>query len=551
MKIIRNSAIFAAAVLAVACSKEEKTFVDSQGQGTPVHFNMTVGSMPVSRTVTGDGTAEGTRNVAWRNGDEVGIFVNGQQPAHVYVYEEAGDGIWKEASETDAIYALPGNTYDFHSWYPYNTDVVRLDGTELEASVFADQNRQYGDNSGYDLSDVLLASSTNVNGNDASAVELKFSHAFAMVEVLVSGSDVTVAPDAVTLRNIRRTASVKPLSKTVTLKEDAPAENVVMCRIEPVKETSGYLFRAIVPAQTINAGEMLLEIGLAGKTYVFKSPGVAYVASRYRRIEALIGEGKAGLTFPAGSIDAWEPSEELPPVSGDEKQEDLVRIKIADLTADSFRQTTAPGDYLHDQNYKDWINETLWTMSTHSSEEGKVTGEVVDIDGAKALKFYSEAGLSYSFYKSGIRYHHVEGFAPGYYRLKITAKKAGESSKLIVYIRTDKTTAHNRSEKPDWCDGLYFGFLESGDLYNGRTFVEFKTDDWEETVAYVDFNRALNSSYSTSVTAGVLFEDVSDDSEAYDYFDLAIMPNSGGKQEFYIRDVELIKVTEEEFNSQK
>lgn len=550
MKIIRNSAIFAAAVLAVACSKEEKTFVDSQGQGTPVHFNMTVGSMPVSRTVTGDGTAEGTRNVAWRNGDEVGIFVNGQQPAHVYVYEEAGDGIWKEASEADAIYALPGNTYDFHSWYPYNTDVVRLDGTELEASVFADQNRQYGDNSGYDLSDVLLASSTNVNGNDASAVELKFSHAFAMVEVLVSGSDVTVAPDAVTLRNIRRTASVKPLSKTVTLKEDAPAENVVMCRIEPVKETSGYLFRAIVPAQTINAGEMLLEIGLAGKTYVFKSPGVSYVASRYRRIEALIGEGKAGLTFPAGSIDAWEPSEELPPVSGDEKQEDLVRIKIADLTASDLKQIERAGDYLHDPNHANYIKESCWAMSVYPNEA--ISGEVVDEEGAKAIRFYSESGLSFSWFKSGLRYHSISDFEPGYYRFSMTVKKAGAASKLGIYMRAPLTTAHSKAEK--WGDGLFFA-ISDGTSFLPRKFLECGGADWETLTAYIDCSRALNSIYATSSTAETnadhRFEDVSDDSEAYGQFDLAIMPNGGGKQEFYIRDVELIKVTEEEFNSQK
>ena len=44
---------------------------------------------------------------------------------------------------------------------------------------------------------------------------------------------------------------------------------------------------------------------------------------------------------------------------------------------------------------------------------------------------------------------------------------------------------------------------------------------------------------------------ITGDAEAYDYFDLALLPNAGGKQDFHFRDVELLKITEDEYNAQK
>ena len=547
MKTFSKYAILASAsLLAIACTKNEKPSNGSEN-GMQVRFDMTVNGVPTSKTITEDGS-NGTRTVAWRNGDAAGILVNGTAPAHQYLYDQAGDGIWKEASAADAIFANPDENYDFNAWYPYNSDVAVLSGTFLNVSVLSNQNFLYEDgNSGYDLSDVLLAKKTNVNGKDASVVELQFSHAFAMVEVLVSGSDVTAAPKEVRLRNIKRSATVDLVSGSVAL-ADVAAESVKMCALAPAEDADSWLYRAIVPAQTVASGDMLLEVDLASeKTYVFKSPGVEFSAAKYRRIEATIGQGKASLTFPAGSIDSWEPSDVLPPVEGDEKQVDLVSIKIADLTADSFRQIGNAATYIHNSDRTEWLTETCWLMSTYVSGTTyeSITGELVTDGSEKYLRMYSESGLSFGWYKSGIRYHHVAAFNAGYYKLRVTARKAADASatKLAVFIRTDKTTAHPAG------DGLFFT-KPTEDASSGRSEI-IVTDEWATYELYFNFNKAAYSANSTVSNSATPVEVITGDAEAYDYFDLALLPNAGGKQDFHFRDVELLKITEDEYNAQK
>lgn len=547
MKNIERIAILSAALLAMACNKE--TVVETPQTDTPVHFNMTIGGLPASRTVTGNGT-EGIRNVAWRAGDAVGIFVNGEAPARQYVYETDGDGIWKEASKADAIYVRTTDTYSFYSYYPYSSEVVKAASFDaVEAEVLADQSAKSGETSGYDLSDVLLAARTGVTGDELGNVVMQYSHAFAMVEVFVTGSEVTAAPKEVRLKNVKRSATLDLAAKEAALKTDAAAQNVIMCPVESTEETEGWLYRAIVPAQSIAAGDRLLEIELEDKSWYFASPdgGVAYTAGKYRRIEATIGAGKTGLTFPSGSIDAWEPAEgTIPPVSGIEIPVDLVTVKIADLTAGTLVQSGNAATYLQDQTNKSFINETCWTMSTYATggNPESIAAEVVTEDGFNSVRLLSESGVAFGWYKSGLRYHHVGEFKPGYYRLEITLKKSADcaAKDLSVFIRTDKTAAHA------WSSGLFFSLKNKDGNPFPRVSTKPVTTEWAVNTIYFDFNQA----FSTANTPGASdsFENVSEDAEAYDYFDLAIMPNGGGKQDFYIRDVNLIKVSKDEYDAQ-
>lgn len=549
MKNIERIAIMSAALLAVACNKDEFAGTGNN-ESTQVHFNMTVGGLsPMSRTITDNG-ADGNLSVAWRAGDAVGIFVNDEDRVHQYVYEAEGDGVWKEASKEDAVYAVSSDTYSFYSYYPYSAEIVKAASSdEVEASVLADQSVRVGENTGYDLSDLLLAAKTGVTGVALGNVEMQYAHAFSMVEVFVSGSEVTGAPKSVVLKNVKRAAKVDLASRTASVKTDAAAGDVVMCPVESSTEEGGYLYRAIVPAQAVAAGERLMEVELDEKSYFFRSPegGVAYNAAKYRRIEATIGEGKSGLTFPSGSIDAWEPSDDvLPPVSGEEKPVDLVSISIADLTAETLVQSGNAATYLQDQANKAFINETCWTMSTYSTggNAESITGEVVDEDGAKAIRLYSESGVAFGWYKSGLRYHNVGEFKPGYYRLEITLKKSADcaAKDLSIFIRTDKTSAHA------WSSGIFFALKTTDGKSFPRTSTRPVTTDWMVNTIYFDFNQA----FSTANTPGAsdFSDNVSEDAEAYDYFDICIMPNGGGKQDFYIRDVRLIKVSQAEFDAQ-
>lgn len=564
MKIIRNSALFAAAVIAAACGKNEALTVPSN-EGTPVHFNMTVNGIG-TKTVTDANGAD--RVVSWREGDAAGIFVNDEAALHKYSFT-AAEG-W---TSTDAVFAEADRNYSFYAWYPYDSEIVRpASASSLEASVLANQNNQYEDNSGFDLSDVLVANKENVTGAALENVELQYSHAFAMVEVLVSGTEVTAAPKSVTLNNIVRTATIYLKTKAVVLKDGEAAGNVVMYKVEPVAaDAKGYLYRAIVPAQSITAGEVLLEVALADKTYRFKAPAaspVAYEANRYRRIEAIVGNAEGGLTvkFPAGSVDAWTPSEELPDGGGEEAVTDLVSIKIADLTVETynddgtvavpgtFKQVKDAPSYLVDPNHANFVNETSWAMSVHSSETGKITAEFMPED--NCIRMHSTTADAFNFngwYKSGLRFHRVEAFVPGYYRLKFVAKKGEDATfdQFQLYARTCVTTTHSDKAEPKWASTLFY--MKTGAASCGaRKFIKC-TDEWVETTVYFDFSKAFSDIYQTTADdKGKPYdEEMYNDAEAYGMFNLAFVPNGNGIADFYIKDVELVKVTEETFNTGK
>ena len=541
MKTTRQLAAFAAAAAIAAGCNTEKAMPETDMNGVPVRFDMTVGGMPVSKTMTDDGT-DGSRAVTWRDGDAVGIFAGDEAVVHQYVYDVQGDGVWKEASAEDAIYAAAGQVYDFSAYYPYCTDIVTADGFILTATVLADQNSRYAEtgNSGYDMSDVLYASVTGVDYDQAvSGVGLDYSHAFAMVEVLVSGSDVVNAPEAVRLRNVKPTATVDMMSGTVTLDEAAVSTDIRMCAIaapEGVAEGS-YLYRAIVPAQPVAAGNTLLEIDGIGDvgTYVFRTPasGVTYEQGRYRRIEATVGEGKASLTFPSGSIDSWEPSEELDPVPGEEKTVDLMDgYGIEDLTAETFMQVANAASSLYDPNGAYYVDKTCWAFSKYGSDNADISATLESGQDGQYISISGTFG-SFSYYRSALVYHCVspENFGTGYYRLVFKARKSAEDTQMQqpqVFIRTaDSDYAQN---------GL---FILGPEDEPKQGFAP--TDEWTEFKMYFNFNRARDSAYDS----GNLVENV--DFE-YGCFDVAFFP-VGAVNALDIKGASLVKITEDEFNA--
>ncbi len=291
----------AMAVLALAaCKKDEIPAPEIPENEVRVQFDMQIGAM--SKTVMTEGTDE-NRLVAWENGDAVGIYVNDAAEAKHYVF----DGLWKEASEEDAVYVKPNQTYKFCAWYPYGASTVTAEGLSLTATVLADQSVE----GGYAYSDVLVASTAEMEGVSASNVQLQFSHLFSTVEVLVAGELVEAAPLDVRLRNVKPTASINLATKAVTLDETANAVDVVMSKIGAKTGAAGWLYRAAVPAQVVASGETVLEITLdGGLSYIFApTGGVAYEQGKYRRMVADINRENATLTFPAGSIDPWAPAD--------------------------------------------------------------------------------------------------------------------------------------------------------------------------------------------------------------------------------------------------
>lgn len=368
MKNLKHLALcLAAAFVATACSNDYPEVKAPAKDGKPVKFEMNIGKA-TGRTITqGDGNTS-NRIVDWREGDAVGIFAYNQAEALFsnvkYVYE---NNEWKPAG-VEAIELAEGETYSFYAYYPYSDNVTSPTAAGL--SVLTDQSAAgEGENSSYDLSDILTSRLENEVNNGT--VALNYSHLFSMVEAVVSGDLVTQAPASVILKNVQTAASAN-LTTGEVIATSTPAD-VTMCPIAGDNENA-YLYRAIVPAQTIAANEILLEVHGVGenadKNYEFHyTADVTYEKGKYRRMSVLIGKNNTGITIPGGSIDEWQPSDEIK-VPGDEIIETATSI---DLSFNAATQVEVKKAYKDEKltdaaNY--WFTRTEATQISFNETEG-------------------------------------------------------------------------------------------------------------------------------------------------------------------------------------
>lgn len=308
MKTLKHLALcLAAAFIATGCSNDENEPVMAK-KGTPAQFIMTISGGSNTRTVT---TYNGNeRSIDWREGDEVGIFAQSTDDDQQYInckYTYNGNE-WTTTDISNAITLEEGKTYNFYAYYPYTAGIT---ANSAALNVSQDQSMLGESNSNYDLSDVLLS---KLEGSEytGAGINLTYNHAYAMVEVLVAGDKVGGKPSKVLLKNVNTDASIDLTTQAIT-----PADNkqdVVMFYVENGDANGTYLYRAIVPEQTIKQGSVLLEVyGVdGGKNYMFKAPSnkdVKYPQGEYFRMEVTIGKYNAGIKFPAGNINPWKPTD--------------------------------------------------------------------------------------------------------------------------------------------------------------------------------------------------------------------------------------------------
>lgn len=171
------------------------------------------------------------------------------------------------------------------------------------------------------MSDILI-SKVEASEYNGTSIELQYSHAYAMVEVLIAGDKVgDTAPEKVLLKNVITDASINLVTQEIT--PTTNKQDIVMAYVANEENNGTYLYRAIVPEQTIEKGSVLLEVyGVnSGKNYMFRAPqneAVKYPQGKYFRMEVTIGEYNAGIKFPAGSINPWTPTPGID-LEGEEK----------------------------------------------------------------------------------------------------------------------------------------------------------------------------------------------------------------------------------------
>lgn len=407
MKTLKHLALcLAAAFIATGCSNDENEPVNNAvKKGTPATFNMTISNGANTRTSTNSG-----RVITWRAGDEVGIFaIGGSGEPQInckYVYN-AETLMWEAKTLDNGIMLEEGANYTFYAYYPYTDNVKAAKAAIL--NVYSNQSiTQEGGNSNYDLSDVLLSQST-VDSYNNGEITLNYTHAYAMVEVLIAGNKIGEdGPSQVVLKNVVTDASIDLTTQEINTL-GAP-QDVIMARVEGDENNNTFLYRAIVPAQKMTKGSTLLEVyGVnGGKNYTFKAPenkDIAYDKGKFFRMEVMIGEVEAGIKFPGGNIDPWEST----PGVNLEGEEIKVQL-IKEFTGNDLTVAAKVSD----------LTEEGWYAFQNKADNGGVISvdnlSEATIDWNKSLKLVftstwnnetNKAITSNSYYVSAINYTHI------------------------------------------------------------------------------------------------------------------------------------------------
>lgn len=528
MKTLKHLALcLVAAFIATGCNQENNEPQKTPKKGTPAEFTMTINGGSNTRTITTNDSEK--RTISWRTGDEVGIFAvgtDGTQNNCKYTYDGTE---WKATNVSDAITLENGETYSFYAYYPYTEKIIVA--TNASLNVLPDQSVAQGDgNSNYDLSDILI-SKVEASEYNGTSIELQYSHAYAMVEVLIAGDKVgDTAPEKVLLKNVITDASINLVTQEImptTNKQD-----IVMAYVANEENNGTYLYRAIVPEQTIEKGSVLLEVyGVnSGKNYMFRAPqneAVKYPQGKYFRMEVTIGKYNAGIKFPAGSINPWTPSDGID-LEGEELIENLIKIPVANLTTETFQQITSTN---YNQEYNFWYglthkDDAAFNPSISFNQEGYISYKLLP-------------NVATSWYKSGVGYHHSEKFEPGYYKLSFKKRftelaPEKNSIELYVFLRITPTN----SDK-DW-----FVLTSKADKSSQRTQIKSTAveNEWPEepTTIFFDFTKASNSAYNANSPITI------EGDYPYNSFDLKFVYLNESAGTVLIKDVKLEKVDKSE-----
>lgn len=269
-------------------------------------------------------------NSTWEDGDEIGVFaVKAGEPLAAsgnYIHNakltySSATGTWTPAAplywptKAENITAL-----DFYAYYPY--DASATDPTEIAFSVKTDQSGMTDGKSNYSLSDLLTAKAAGVSKN--ATVTLTFSHALAMVQVAIPGGKGWGGGSeglAVTLRGVRPGATLNlgdidtdaPGSGISVPTNENAATGITMYRMAEPSEGK-YLYRALVPAQTVARGQGLFFFDNEGRQHFTDGALASALAMTAGQAEkftrSLPAPVIATAKIPAGTFSMGSPGDE-------------------------------------------------------------------------------------------------------------------------------------------------------------------------------------------------------------------------------------------------
>lgn len=520
----------AVAMLAMNSCEKENEMSTGEQKGTPVEFEMGINS--ITKTTTADNSYETT----FAEGDEVGIFVyNGETLVTANAHYKLTNGKW--VAQGEGIYAEEGVSYSYYAYYPYSADAT--DATSVSLSVATDQT------AGYTGSDALMAKNESVAAG-TTTVDLSYIHAFAMVQVTLTGTQA--AKDAtVTLQNIYPTAALN-LKTGKAGEASGTLGTVAMKACSTNTDAAPFSYRAIVPAQTIKANEGILMTVSGGKNYKFTyTVDVPYVSGKLRQYNVTLGEKPAGTTIEIGegTIANWTDADNVEGGSG--SAEEIV-VKYVNPFGSTLADVIAAPSFAEDTWFGLKQSKSVAGNITYSIEEDASTswGKAATLSYTSTWNTETSKAVNNSWYVGTLGYYHCSTETPingGIYKVTMKIKgatdTAGAISKLVFTCRNADNTNS-------------FAMSTNVENYTATTAtkVPAKADTWEEYSFYIDFSQKSTTAGTVPTTelgAGEKNEGKGwSDSTASDYakIDLRIYTNNAATAELqsntakiYISDV--------------
>lgn len=480
------------------CSDEEAQGENLQNE--KVYFLMSPRSL--TRTSTGE-----DYETTFVTGDAVGIFAyermndgsEGKMVVSNTKYTLGTDGTWQAAEGQTPVYADAKRSINYYAYYPYSEQAT--DPEAINLTVMSDQSA--GDAANYNISDALAAQN-KTTGKGAKVVKLSFKHIFSLVQVNIDGMAAT--KDAtVTLQNIHSSATLNVKSGEAKTKATEPKSEVKMYALpgNQHEDAVRYAYRAVVPAQSVKSGDVLLTVVSNAKTFQVKySSDVPYETAKLRVINAQLGEsGKFNLSIPQSDVtiekwgvsDAIEGSgtvEETSPVSPEEPPTpptpptppSTVTSFSPEFTSETAFQSA--GIFTKQKITGDtefWFHRENVTPATTVSI-------VSEAEGA-AIQLQTEA-VRGSWNNSNIGYHCTKLFEKASYTLSFKVKSSIADGIVGVGVSAAGDDKFFQMRKPDWSDW-------------NRTVTTYNKigEAWTEKKVNLDFTQALNEGKSSGVTA--------------------------------------------------
>lgn len=453
-------AMAAVAMLAMNSCEKENEMNTGEQKGTPVEFEMGINS--ITKTVTEDNSYATT----FAEGDSVGIFVfDGTSTIVTNAQYKLQDGKW--VAQGSPIYAESGKTYSYYAYYPYNVEATNIESISL--SVATDQTK------GYNSSDALIAKTENVAG-ETTEVKLGYAHAFSLVQVVLSGKEASEST-IVTLQNINPTASIN--LKTGTVGDASAPSGTVNVTMKPC--TTPLTYRAIVPAQIIEANKSLLKASTPNKEYSFTyNKQVSYEQSKLRLINVTLGEttgNPISITGAQEEIKNWEASEDL---GEGGTTESTNRFQIPTGTGNDTIVMAYSKDpsKVENQTGDFWFYRTDKTTKAEAEAQGTVTCTTDDTYG-NVISITNLTLQTNSFYKVAAGYYLKNSGCLISKKYKLSFKVKGTSgAKVLSAIRISNSSASA------------VVYNKSGDPTTSVCTTTLSSDDtWEEGGTVFDFSK--------------------------------------------------------------